>query len=142
LSVIVALTHALLLLFDDYFSYTLSDIFIPFTGPYRPEFVGLGTSAFWLFILISISFPLQKWIGNRNWKYLHYTSYIGFGLVSLHGLFAGTEGNHLGFRLLVGIAVGLVLLLLGIRLGRDQAKASPTRQNQTLAKTTVAENKQ
>jgi methionine sulfoxide reductase heme-binding subunit len=140
LSVLVALVHALLLLLDSYYSYTLGDIFIPFRGPYRPEFVGLGTLAFWLMILISISFPLQKYLGNRNWKYLHYTSYIGFGLVSLHGLFAGTDGSHLGFRVLVGIAVMLVLFLLGIRLGKDQAKAAVVRPNHAASKTRVSEN--
>jgi sulfoxide reductase heme-binding subunit YedZ len=128
LSIILGLIHALLLRFDDYFTYTLRDIFIPFTGPYRPAFVGLGTLAFWLLLVVSLSFPLKKYLGHRNWKYLHYTSYLSFGLVSLHGMFAGTDGGQLGFRLVVSIGVMLVLLLLGIRLGKDHAKVTPTRQ--------------
>lgn len=129
LAIILGLVHALLLRFDGYFTYTLGDIFIPFTGPYRPAFVGLGTTAFWLLLLISLSFPLKKYMGHRNWKYLHYTSYLCFGLVSIHGLFAGTDGQHLGFRLIVSIGVTLVLLLLGVRLGKTQSKLTSTRQN-------------
>ncbi|MCB9454712.1 MAG: ferric reductase-like transmembrane domain-containing protein [Anaerolineaceae bacterium] len=122
MALLLGLAHGLLLMFDSYFTYTLGDIFIPFTGPYRPEVVGLGTLAFWLIILISLSFPLKKRLGHKNWKRLHYVSYIAFGLVSAHGLFAGTEGTHLGFQALVGVGVALVLILLGIRMGRDNSK--------------------
>ncbi len=125
LALLLGLIHALLLLLDDYFTYTLSDILVPFTGPYRPEVVGLGTLAFWLLLVISLSFPLKKRIGQANWRRLHYTSYIAFGLVSVHGLFAGTDGAHLGFRVLMGMGILLVVLMLGIRTGRGQLKAEP-----------------
>lgn len=127
LALLLGLGHGLLLLFDKYFTYTLGDILVPFTGPYRPEVVGLGTLAFWLLVAISVSFPLKKRIGQVNWKRLHYASYAAFGLVSIHGLFAGTDGTHLGFRLLVGGGVLLVILLLGIRVGKDQATPSSMR---------------
>lgn len=122
LALLLGLGHGLLLMFDDYFKYTLGDILIPFTGPYRPEIVGLGTLAFWLMVLISISFPLKKYIGHQTWKRLHYVSYATFALVSIHGLAAGTDGHLLGFRLIVGFGLVVVVLLLGIRLGKDAAK--------------------
>ena len=131
LALLLGLGHGLLLLFDKYFTYTLSDILVPFTGPYRPEVVGLGTLAFWLLVAISLSFPLKKRIGQVNWKRLHYTSYAAFGLVSIHGIFAGTDGTHLGFRLLVGGGVLLVVLLLGLRVGKDQAKPSSSMRSKS-----------
>ena len=118
LALILGLIHALLLLFDSYFAYTLGDLFVPFTGPYRPVVVGLGTLAFWVIVLVTLSFPFKKRLGHRIWKRLHYASYAAFGLVSLHGLFAGTEGTQLGLRLLIGVGVLLVVLLLGIRMGK------------------------
>ncbi len=121
LAIILSLGHAVLLMFDDYFQYTLGDVFIPFTGPYRVEAVGLGTLAFWMIILISLSFPFKRRIGNTAWQWLHYTSYLAFGMASLHGIFAGTDSEHLGFRLLVGGGVMAVILLLGIRMGKDHA---------------------
>lgn len=129
LALLLGLGHGLLLLLDKYFTYTLSDILVPFTGPYRPEAVGLGTLTFWLLVVISLSFPLKKRIGQVNWRRLHYTSYGAFGLVSIHGLFAGTDGTHLGFRLLVGAGVLLVILLLGIRVSKDQTKPTGKSQN-------------
>jgi len=122
LALLLGLGHGLLLMFDDYFTYTILDVLVPFTGPYRPEVVGLGTLAFWIIVAISLSFPLKKRIGHKTWKRLHTLSYIAFGMVSIHGLAAGTDGNLLGFRLLVGFSVVLVVLLLGIRMGKDQAK--------------------
>lgn len=124
LVVIMSLVHALLLLLDDYFTYTLGDIFIPFMGEYRPIAVGLGTVAFWGIWLISLSFPFKKRLGHRNWKWLHYGSYIAFLMVSAHGIFAGTDGNRLGFQILIGLSIVVVVMLLGIRMGKGQASAA------------------
>ena len=123
LALILSLVHALLLLLDDYFTYTLGDLFIPFMGPYRPEAVGLGTLAFWVIVVVTLSFAVKKRLGHKTWKMLHYASYLSFALVSVHGLFAGTEGTQLGFRVLVALGVVLVVLLLGIRMGKASASA-------------------
>jgi predicted ferric reductase len=122
LALLLGLGHGLLLMFDDYFTYTLIDVLVPFTGPYHPEFVGLGTLAFWIIVAVSLSFPLKKRIGHKTWKRMHALSYVAFGMVSVHGLAAGTDGGLLGFRLLVGFGIVIVVLLLGIRMGKDQAK--------------------
>ena len=124
-SILVALIHGLLLMFDDYFTYTLSDIFVPFTGPYRPEFVGLGTLAFWLLLVVSLSFPFKKHMGHKSWKFMHYTSYVGFLAVTAHGIFAGTDGELFGFRLLTGLSVLVVILMLGVRIGTSQGDTKP-----------------
>ncbi len=125
LSVILALIHALLLMLDTYYTYTLPDLFVPFTGPYRPVAVGFGTLAFWIGLLVALSFQVKKRIGNKAWKWIHMTSYAGFLMVSLHGILAGTDGEVLGFRLLVGGAVLTTVLLLGMRMGKDKAAVKP-----------------
>lgn len=127
LALLLGLGHGLLLMFDDYFTYSLGDILIPFTGPYRPEVVGLGTLAFWVIVAVSLSFPIKKRLGNTNWKRLHYASYAAFAMVSIHGLLAGTDGELFGFRLLVSMGVIVVVLLLGVRVGKDQAKPARPR---------------
>lgn len=122
LALILGFSHALLLLGDTYFSYTLADVLVPFMGPYRPLAVGLGTLALWLTLVVTLSFQVKRRIGHRAWKWIHVTSYGAFGMVTLHGLTAGTDSGLLGFRLLIGFAVLLVVLLLGIRMGRAQAR--------------------
>ena len=122
LGLILGFTHALLLLADTYFSYTLSAVLIPFTGPYRPLAVGLGTLGLWLTLVVTLSFQVRRWTGRRVWKWIHMTSYVAFGMVTLHGLTAGTDSELLGFRLLIGAAVLLIVLLLGFRMGKAQAR--------------------
>lgn len=116
LALVLGGAHAALLLVDKYFQFSLADILIPFQGPYRPLFVGLGTLAFWALVVVTVSFPLRKHIGYKLWKTIHLISYLTFAMVTLHGLTAGTDGERLGVRLLMGIAVVGVVGLLGMRL--------------------------
>lgn len=109
LAVVLTFAHMGLLLFDSYYSYTLSNILVPFTGPYRPFAVGLGIIAFWAILAVTISFSMRKLMSRRAWLWLHYTSYASFGLVAVHALMAGTDATRpamiailSGFSLLVG----------------------------------------
>lgn len=132
LGVLLSLFHAVLLMFDDYFTYSLSDILVPFQGPYRPEWVGFGTLGFWLLLIVTISFAFKKWIGQKTWKRLHYSSYVIYLMVTLHGLFAGTDADLFGFRVMVGVGVLVVVLLTGARIGRQQ----PSKSRQDNARST------
>ncbi len=115
-----AALHALLLLFDQYVPYRPVEILIPFTGPYRPIAVGLGTITFWLMVLVAFSFAAKKRIGHRRWKLLHYTSYAGFFTVTVHALLAGTDAGRLGFQILFVLAALSVAALTGYRAGMSK----------------------
>lgn len=112
-----ALIHAGLLLFDEYVSYSLLDILIPFMGEYRPFVVGLGTLTFWLMVLVTMSFAFKKRLGHKRWKSLHYASYGGFFMVTAHAYLAGTDADKIGFQILLGVAMLVVLTLTGYRIG-------------------------
>ena len=129
LGIILTLVHALLLMFDEYFTYTLADIFVPFSGPYRPEWVGMGTLAFWIMFIVTISFAFKKRLGQKTWKRLHYASYLVYIMATFHGLFAGTDSELLGFRLMVGGGLLLVVLLTGARIGRQSSSKTSSRTN-------------
>lgn len=103
--------HASLLLLDRYYTYTLGDLLIPFTGPYRPGWVGLGTISLYGFALVAASFMVRKWLGQRAWRMLHYLSFPLFVLVTLHGLFSGTDSAQLGVEMMYLFSGTLVLLL-------------------------------
>lgn len=127
LALVLGFGHAFLLLWDDYFTYNLSHLLVPFTGPYRPEAVGLGTLAFWLILVVTLSFSLKKRLGHRTWKWIHMTSYLAFVLVTAHALFAGTDASHLGLRLMLIGSVCVVTLMLGIRIGKVRTSARALR---------------
>lgn len=93
--------HALILLSDRYYSYQLSDLFIPFTGPYRPFEVGLGIIGLYLMLLTTLTFYLRKQIGMKWWRKIHYLTFGVFGLATVHGLMSGTDALQLGSMYLV-----------------------------------------
>jgi sulfoxide reductase heme-binding subunit YedZ len=122
-----AAVHAVLLLFDQYIPYHVAEILVPFTGPYRPLAVGLGTLTFWIMLLVSLSFSVKKQLGHRRWKLLHYTSYAGFFLVTLHAVLAGTDAGRIGLQSLLGLAVLSVVILTGLRIGARKPGKQPAR---------------
>lgn len=117
--------HMLLLLVDKFFSYQITDVLIPFVGPYRPLAVGLGTLAFWILVFVTPSFALKKRLfSQRAWKLLHYTSYAAFLMVTAHGIAAGTDSGHIGFRLLIVSSLLVTGGLLAHRV-RSRTQATP-----------------
>ncbi len=132
LGVVFGLGHGLLLMMDNYFRYHLTDVLIPFTGPYRPLAVGLGTLTFWIALVVSLSFAVKKRLGHRAWKTLHLSSYGAFVMATAHGLLAGTDASRPGFRLLLLASVVLVTGLLAYRV--MAAKASGTAREPAAAR--------
>jgi predicted ferric reductase len=135
LGVVLSFFHAGLLLIDPYFSYHLTDILIPFTGPFRPILVGFGTLAVWLMLAIAISFNIKKWIGQKVWRRLHYTSYLVFGMITVHALGAGTDAAKIGMRLMAVCFTGSLLLLTVFYL--RAMRTSPNSKRTTAAQNTA-----
>lgn len=119
--------HMGLLLFDEYLTYAITDIFIPFTGPYRPLAVGLGTLSFWIMLIIAGSFAVKKHIGHKRWKLLHYTSYAGYIGISAHALTAGTDASNPGFIAMIVLSVIASVMMLGYRFGAKKPTKKPPR---------------
>ncbi len=130
LAVGLSMAHAGMLMFDTYYHYKVTDLVIPFTGPYRPFAVGLGTLSAWLAFTISISFSVRKLIGQRAWRWLHYTSYITFVLITVHALMAGTDAQKPGMQILVGIFAVSTTALLIWRILLSSRSRKPRRAGQ------------
>ncbi len=92
LAVATALFHALILTGDQYIKSTVAQVAVPFGYVnYRPEWVGLGQLAFYLTIIVAVSFYFRKRMGYQAWRWLHYTSFVVYILITLHGIFSGTD---------------------------------------------------
>jgi len=113
--------HALALLWDNYYSYSLPDLTVPFVGPYRPGWVGLGIIGFYLMFITSISFDFRKRIGQKRWRQLHYTTFAVYVLATMHGVMAGTDSSNVGMRVLFWGSGILVLLWTVYRLQTRKA---------------------
>lgn len=92
LSLAFALFHIVILLGDKYIAYTPLQLVLPFASVnYQPFWVGLGQLGFYLLIPLTFSFYVRRWIGHGAWRWLHYATFLGFTLVTVHGLLAGTD---------------------------------------------------
>ncbi|MBK8902531.1 MAG: ferric reductase-like transmembrane domain-containing protein [Anaerolineaceae bacterium] len=116
LAVVLTGLHALALLWDSYYSYSLADLTVPFIGPYRPEWVGLGILGFYLMFLTSLSFSLRKQLGQKRWRQLHYATFAVYLLATVHGVMAGTDSSNTGMQVLYWGSGLLVLFLTNFRL--------------------------
>ena len=87
-----ALFHALILLGDRYINFTVAQILMPFsTLSYRPTWTGIGQLAFYLWLIVALSFYFRSSIGQKTWRSIHYLSFVLYLMGLAHGLFAGTD---------------------------------------------------
>lgn len=109
LAVIFATFHAAALLGDEYISFGIGDLLIPFTASYAPVWTGLGTVALYLSLALIASFYVRKQIGRRAWRAFHYLAYVAFVLAMIHGIMAGSDSGLLPMRVVYLVTGASVL---------------------------------
>jgi predicted ferric reductase len=118
--------HALVLMGDQYINYTLSQILVPFaSSPYRPVWVGLGQTAFYIWLLVNLSFYGRRWIGNRLWRLIHFLSFLTFMLVLVHGIASGTDSAAMWSAWMYWVSAGSLLFLTVYRILATQISSRP-----------------
>ncbi len=120
----MAALHGAILIGDGYIKLDLIRLFTPFLSEYRPVSVGLGIISFYLMLLLTLSFYARSYLGQKNFRLLHYGSFGVFVLVTLHGLFAGTDSASLWWLYVLSLASVTVLIILRITSTRRDAKKS------------------
>ena len=77
--------HGATLVLDRTLHMPLTGLVVPGASPYRSAAVAVGVVAAELMALIYVSFFLRRWIGARNWRRLHYATFLVFLLATVHG---------------------------------------------------------
>jgi sulfoxide reductase heme-binding subunit YedZ len=127
----LALVHAAMLTLDHSVPFTVAEVFLPFTGPYRPLWVGIGQLSLILTVVVVASFSLRKRIGQKRWRTLHYLTFLAFIGATAHGLMAGTDTAapwaFWGYLLLSAGVVFLTAyrIVLAVALRRAPAATRP-----------------
>ncbi len=116
LTVIFTAIHMIALVFDEFVTFTLTDLLVPFASEWQPANVAWGVVSFWLLIAIQLSSMLMNRIPRRLWRGIHFSSYLMFLTGLVHGLLAGTDASSPVFLLGMGGLVGLITLLTGWRV--------------------------
>jgi sulfoxide reductase heme-binding subunit YedZ len=83
--------HVVTLFFDPYAQLRLVDLVVPFTGAYRPFWLGLGTVALDLLIAVGVTSALRHRIGARAWRAVHLLAYACWPVALFHGVGTGTD---------------------------------------------------
>jgi sulfoxide reductase heme-binding subunit YedZ len=122
--------HGALLALDTYVPQTVRQLVIPFAGPYRTEWVGIGQIAFYLMVVVYGSFFVRRQIGQRAWRVLHYTTFLAFVGASVHGVMSGTDSPAAWAFWVYATATVAVVFLLGYRVTLAVARPATARQKE------------
>jgi DMSO/TMAO reductase YedYZ heme-binding membrane subunit len=94
------------------------DAVIPFLSPFRTFYIGLGTIASDLLILIVVTSIIRKRFTTHGkawrWRAIHYCAYVAFAFGVLHGLLGGRSAKpYVDWS--YGFAIALTVLGLAVR---------------------------
>jgi hypothetical protein len=108
------------------------DAVVPFLSPYRTFYIGLGTIASDLIILIVVTSILRKRFTAHGkawrWRAIHYSAYVAFVFGVLHGLLGGRAARpyvdwSYGFVIAI-TALGLAVRFLAVSLRPKESLGS------------------
>ena len=108
------------------------DAVIPFLSPYRTFYIGLGTIASDLIVLLVVTSILRKRFTAHGkawrWRAIHYGSYVAFVFGVLHGLLGGRAAKPYvdwSYGLAIAVtALGLAVRFLAISLRPKESMGS------------------
>jgi sulfoxide reductase heme-binding subunit YedZ len=85
--------HVTTALLDPYVSIGWRATVVPFTSPYRPGVIALGTLAVDLIGAAVVTSLLRKRLGYRAWRVVHWLAYLAWPLAMVHALEAGPDSR-------------------------------------------------
>ncbi|MFK9091112.1 ferric reductase-like transmembrane domain-containing protein [Bacillus salipaludis] len=116
----LVLGHVSFLLIDSYISFQWFEVLIPFNTDYKPLPMAMGALSLYFLIITVVTSKARKKIGYQKWRKLHALNPILYILVTLHGLFIGTD-----FQGVVLAVVNIIpVIFMGMLLQKDKQKVS------------------
>jgi predicted ferric reductase len=121
LSVVMLAVHVATAVIDTFVDIRWWQAVIPWAGStYLPLWLGMGTLAFDLIVVITITSLLRTRMSHRLWRVIHIASYAAWPLSVAHGIGIGTDvkAQQTWAYAIVGTCVVVVLASVALRLGR------------------------
>ncbi len=91
LVVAVLAVHILTSVLDPFAPIRLLDAVLPFTGVYRPLWLGLGAVAFDLVLALTVTSLLRRRLGLKAWRRVHWLAYACWPIALVHGWGTGSD---------------------------------------------------
>jgi methionine sulfoxide reductase heme-binding subunit len=116
LAMVFLAIHILTSVLDSFAPISLTDAFIPFTGSYRPFWLGLGAVSFDLLLAVTLTSLLRRRMGFATWRAVHWLTYASWPVALLHGL--GT-GSDVKTGWLLALSIGCLAVVVAAVLARS-----------------------
>jgi predicted ferric reductase len=120
-ALLATVVHIGVLSVHEYLPFSWREILVPGTSTWRPIAVALGTVGFYGLVVVTSSFYLRRWIGQKAWRYIHFGSFGVFVASLLHGIKAGTDSSS---PLLLGLYAGAAIAVFTLAAQRMVARTS------------------
>lgn len=118
-AVSLVLVHMALLLVDTYEPFNVIEVLVPFTAPWKPVAVALGTLAFWLMVPAWLLGRMRARWGDRWFLRVHALAYAAWPLATAHYVLAGTDALALWSIALLVAGTTVVAVLLVAQVPRE-----------------------
>ena len=93
LAVAFVAVHVLTTVLDPYAGISLVSAVVPFSSPYRPLWLSLGTIAFDMLLALVATSLLRSRLSYRTWRAVHWLAYASWPVALWHGLGTGTDSR-------------------------------------------------
>ncbi len=123
LAVTFLCVHIATTLLDNYVKIDLINVVLPFSGSYKPLWLGLGAIAFDLLIAVTLTSMLRRRLGYRAWRATHWLAYLSWPVALVHGIGIGSDRHSSWMLALTGACVLIVAAALVARLTQESPQA-------------------
>jgi predicted ferric reductase len=127
LTIVFLVLHILTSVLDSFAPIGLFDAVIPFTGSYRPFWLGLGAVSFDLLLAVTITSLLRRRVGYSAWRAVHWLSYASWPIALLHGFGTGSDVKDTWLMGLSLACLAVVVVSVVVRVAAGWPDALRTR---------------
>ena len=110
--------HILTAVLDSFAPISLVNAVIPFTGSYRPFWLGLGALSFDLIVTVIVTSLLRRQMGHAIWRSIHWLTYASWPVALLHGLGTGSDVKS---TWMLALSIGCLIAVIAAILVRVAA---------------------
>ena len=129
----LVVVHVSTLLLDPYAQLRLIDLVVPFLGSYRPWWLGLGTLAMDVLLVVVVSSLLRARLGPRTFKGIHWATYALWPLAFVHALGTGTNAFSVWYLAIAAVCLVAVAGSLVWRLSEGYVERGWQRRPRKVA---------
>ncbi len=123
LGMVLLVVHILTTILDSYVNVGLWALVVPGVSTYKTVPIALGTIAFDLLLVVTVTSMLRLRMSARLWRVVHWASYLAWPVALVHFLTTGTDAAHGRFGLWLALGATATVLAAGwVRLvSRNEA---------------------